>query len=320
MENASNVSSEEELLTLRNEGKISEDQYRELLGAVRKAPAKEVQVSPAETSESRSIRKRGRFAFILMLLGPVVSVACFLALQKLQMSAPQNASVRVDLWFLPGLALEIAAFVAGILAWPNTFGKATVITISVFAVFAVLLLPLSFLQTIQRERIQIGMAKVQRAQKRTAAGPQSSTKLRSYPLDDTERLITESGVVIDKVISSDGNGSLRIDATRRTTVRLFETGDVDVENARLIYQAKVRTENVQGRVYLEMWCHFAGKGDFFSRGLMNPLTGTTSWTTLETPFLLKEGENPDNVKLNLVVAGKGTVWIDDIQLLKGMLQ
>jgi len=51
-----------------------------------------------------------------------------------------------------------------------------------------------------------------------------------------------------------------------------------------------------------------------------PLTGTTDWTTEETPFFLRKGENPDNVKLNLVINGKGTAWIDDIRLLKGPLQ
>jgi len=69
-----------------------------------------------------------------------------------------------------------------------------------------------------------------------------------------------------------------------------------------------------------MWCHFLGRGEFFSRGLVTPLTGTTDWTTQEIPFLLKEGENPDNVKLNLVIDGKGTAWIDDIRLLKGLLR
>jgi hypothetical protein len=69
-----------------------------------------------------------------------------------------------------------------------------------------------------------------------------------------------------------------------------------------------------------MWCHFAEFGDAFSRGLMTPLTGTTEWTTEEIPFLLKKGENPDNVKLNLGITGKGTVWIDDIRLLKGPLK
>jgi hypothetical protein len=132
-------------------------------------------------------------------------------------------------------------------------------------------------------------------------------------------IITRSGVRIDRDNSSDGNGSLRITSVKPTVIRLFEIGDVDIENARLVYQARLRTAHVEGQVYLEMWCHFPGKGEFFSRGLQAPLTGTTEWTTKETPFFLKKGENPDNVKLNLVVNGKGTAWIDDIRLLKGPL-
>jgi hypothetical protein len=145
-------------------------------------------------------------------------------------------------------------------------------------------------------------------------------EIKKYPIDSLEGVITQSGVQFDKEVSSDGNGSLKITATEPTVVRLFELGDIDVENARLIYQAKVRTEGVEGQVYLEMWCHFPGKGEYFSRGLQTPLTGTTNWTTEETPFFLKKGENPDNVKLNLVINGKGTAWIDDIRVLKGPLQ
>ncbi len=145
-------------------------------------------------------------------------------------------------------------------------------------------------------------------------------ELKRFPIDNLEGIITQSGIQIDNAVSSDGNGSLRVTATKPIVVRLFEVGDIDIENARLIYQAKLRTEGVEGQVYLEMWCHFPGKGEFFSRGLQTPLTGTTDWTTEETPFFLKKGENPDNVKLNLVIDGQGTAWIDDIRLVKGLLR
>lgn len=145
-------------------------------------------------------------------------------------------------------------------------------------------------------------------------------ELKKLPVDSMEGIITQSGVEIDKAVSSDGNGSLKIIANEPTVVRLFEAGDIDVQNARLTYQAKIRTDNIDGKVYLEMWCNFPGKGEFFSRGLQTPLTGTTNWTTEETPFFLKKGENPDNIKLNLVIDGKGTAWIDDIRLMKGPLQ
>ena len=144
-------------------------------------------------------------------------------------------------------------------------------------------------------------------------------ELKKFPIDSLDGIITQSGVQFDKEVSSDGNGSLKITAPEPTVVRLFELGDIDVENARLIYQAKVRTEGVEGQVYLEMWCHFPGKGEYFSRGLQTPLASTTNWATEETPFFLKKGENPDNVKLNLVINGKGTAWIDDVRVLKGPL-
>lgn len=71
---------------------------------------------------------------------------------------------------------------------------------------------------------------------------------------------------------------------------------------------------------IEMWCCFAGKGEFFSRDLRSPLSETTDWSDEETPFFLQKGENPDNVKLNLVIDGTGTVWIDDLRLGKGALK
>ena len=154
----------------------------------------------------------------------------------------------------------------------------------------------------------------------TAAIGAEVTELKRYPLDSLDGVIAKSGVRLDQAVSSDGAGSLRATAGAPATVLLFETGDLDVENARLIYQARLRIEKLDGKAYLEMWCHFPGKGEFFSRGFHHALSGTTGWVSVEAYFFLKEGQNPDNVKLNLVVDGAGTAWIDDIRLLKGPLQ
>jgi hypothetical protein len=142
-------------------------------------------------------------------------------------------------------------------------------------------------------------------------------ELRHYPIDNLEGVIMAGCVEFDDSMPGDGGGSIRVATTEPTTFRLYETGDIDVEDARLIYQARLRTRGVEGRVYLEMYCHFPGAGDAFSRGLETPLTGNTDWVTEEIPFFLRKGENPDNIKLNLVIDGSGTAWIDDIRLLKG---
>lgn len=143
--------------------------------------------------------------------------------------------------------------------------------------------------------------------------------VRHYPLDDLNGVLTTSGASFDSTVSSDGAGSLKIVAEQPAVVRLFETGDIDIEDARLLYKARLKTEQVRGMVYLEMWCHFPGMGESFSRGLQSPLSGTTGWVTEEISFFLKKGENPDNVKLNLVIDGTGTVWIDAIEITRAPL-
>jgi hypothetical protein len=151
-----------------------------------------------------------------------------------------------------------------------------------------------------------------------------TTTLKIYPLDSMAGIISQTGdqlvLEIDPQVSADGNGSLRIVAADPATVRLYEAGDLDVEDARLTYRAKLRTEDVTGKVYLEMWCHFPEDGEFFSRGQAAALSGSNDWVTVETPFFLKTGQNPDQIKLNLVFEGTGTVWIDDIRLIRGPLQ
>jgi len=285
MESVSNISSEEELLELRNEGKISEDEYEELLKTLRKTAKADVD-SVAQV-QSEPVRTCGLAiaSLVFSLVGPIgciPAVICgHLALRKIEKGV-----------LFKGRGLALAGLIIGYI---------------VLGLSIVLIVPFLLLFAVRIESVQ-----------HTSAGVEV-TELRRFALDNTEGLITQSGVRIDEQISSDGNGSLRIEAMEPTTIRLFETGDIDIENTRLIYQAQLRTENVEGQVYLEMWCHFPGRGEFFSKGLMNPLSGTNDWTAAETPFFLKKGENPDNVKLNLVIDGKGTVWIDDIRLLKGVL-
>jgi len=281
MENIKSVTSEEELLHLRNEGKISENEYEQLLEAMRK-PTK-LDVGTALKEELKPVRTSGLAvaSLVFSLVGPLGSLPAIvcghLALRKIK----KEPSLR-------GYGLGLAGLIIGYAA----LGLFLVITIPI-------ILPWTLSRTVAPPQYTTQVLK--------------PTELKRFPLDDTEGIITQSGIQIDKQVSSDGNGSIRIEATEPTTIRLFETGDIDLEDSHLIYRARVRTKDLKGKAYLEMWCHFPGKGEFFSRYLP-PVTGTTSWTTQEITFGLRKDENPDNVKLNIVIDGKGTVWIDDIRL------
>lgn len=125
-----------------------------------------------------------------------------------------------------------------------------------------------------------------------------------------------AGVAFDLDVSSDGKGSLRADSAGQLLVPLFEITDVNSDNTALIYQASLQSDKLEGQAYLEMWVRLPGRGEFFSRGLDRPVTGTMSWVQTATPFFLQTGQKPDLIRLNLVVNGKGRVWIDDIRLLR----
>jgi hypothetical protein len=131
---------------------------------------------------------------------------------------------------------------------------------------------------------------------------------------DLSGVLTRSGVELDTMVTGDGNGSIRIRAEKPTTVRLFEVEGIDAEATRLVYRARLRSEGLQGQTYLEMWARFPGQGEFFSRALQSPLSGSTEWVSQETPFFLEKDQKPDLIKLNLVVDGRGTVWIDEVKL------
>jgi hypothetical protein len=126
-------------------------------------------------------------------------------------------------------------------------------------------------------------------------------------------------LIVDPTISKDciveGDSWLFI-CEQPQTVNLFEFDNPGIEQCILTYKARMRTEGLSGRTYLEMWCRFEGKGEYFSKGLHQTLTGTNDWATREIPFFLKKGQRPDAVKLNVVIEGKGKVWVRDIELLK----
>jgi len=135
MEGIANISSEEELLGLRREGKISETEYRELLGAMRKGPSSGTDAAPPESDEAASKRRLGKIAFVLMLVGivlPVMLVAIVLPVVCWLFSASEP---DIDVYCFALFAVfQVAAFVFGVSSWPDVYGKATVTVVALMGV------------------------------------------------------------------------------------------------------------------------------------------------------------------------------------------
>lgn len=136
-------------------------------------------------------------------------------------------------------------------------------------------------------------------------GPEQ--RLRVFSLD--EGTLSSGSVRIE-------NDSWRIDSNGNQTVRLFDLPSPDVEQCLLTYRAEIKSEGLNGRAFLEMWCRLPGRGEFFSKGFQQVVSGTTDWAVYEIPFYLGKNQRPDLIKLNLAVEGTGTLWLRAVEILK----
>jgi hypothetical protein len=147
-------------------------------------------------------------------------------------------------------------------------------------------------------------------------GPTLADDLKKLNLDDASTIGLR--IETDLSVKVEGRGSVRITTQWPTTVCLGEVAGLDIDNARLMYTAKVKSD-LDGVAFLEMWAHVGG-GQFFSRGMDSTVTGKAGWKSIQTPFLLQKGQKLNKITLNLVINGKGTVWIDDVVLSKEPLK
>lgn len=142
------------------------------------------------------------------------------------------------------------------------------------------------------------------------AGVARAAELKKLSLDDASAIGTT--IQTDMRVKSEGTGSIRITTRWPTTICLGEVEGLNVEAAKLVYRARVRSD-LDGTAFLELWAHVGG-GQYFSRGMNDVVSKKTDWKVIQTPFLFKKGQKPEKVTLNLVINGKGTVWVDDIVL------
>lgn len=150
-----------------------------------------------------------------------------------------------------------------------------------------------------------------RAQAQAAVGSRVGVVKAFSP--DRDKPLTQGIVTVDQ-------GGWRIEPTSPGTVRLFEIPGPTCESCRLVYRAKVKARNLSAPAFLEMWVRVPDKGQFFSRGLDQTVSGTVDWVSVEIPFFFQKGQQADLVKLNVAFQGDhGALWVKDVELVNAPL-
>ena len=96
---------------------------------------------------------------------------------------------------------------------------------------------------------------------------------------------------------------------------LFDVPLAGLEYCLVTFRFRIKTNQMAGAVYPEMWCRVPEKGQFFSRGIDRKIRGAVDWKQVEIPFFLGLDQRADLLHLNLVFEGRGTVRLKDIEVL-----
>jgi hypothetical protein len=137
-----------------------------------------------------------------------------------------------------------------------------------------------------------------------------------FPADSKDRVVGADMVTVDPAVSSDGKGSLKITVEQPTTVQLYEVPEPKAENADIFYKAKLKAQDFGGDAYLQMVIHYPSGGQAEVQNYDKAIGGTTGWTAMEAKANIRKGQRPDVVRLNVILNGGGTVWVDDVHLWK----
>jgi hypothetical protein len=105
----------------------------------------------------------------------------------------------------------------------------------------------------------------------------------------------------------------------RTTTTLLELKDPKLPSHRYMLTGRIKYDGVAGQGYIEMLNTFPNRGTFFTRtlaqgGPMGELTGSSDWRDLELPFMSEPGLLPEKIVVNVVLPGKGTVYLAPLKM------
>lgn len=151
-----------------------------------------------------------------------------------------------------------------------------------------------------------------------AGGPapaRSPVLIAHYPLS-AEAVPGGTDAAFDPEISQDGGGSLRAQTGEEGgRLRLYRLENLAPVEGSLLYTGFLKSQDLAGAAYFELWCHPQEGNPAFVRGVAGRVEGTSDWKPQEVSFSRPETcRDALSVELNVVIHGAGTVWIDNIRL------
>lgn len=169
-----------------------------------------------------------------------------------------------------------------------------------------------------------GSARSSAAADSASAAETSSAKARQAVKTDTQSGITlawiaEEGKDATAASAADGVRQIVTHAPAIVHLARVNASSPALDNVQLRYTAEINAAALDGEAHLEFHVLLAGgkTGYVFGRDTAEgAVTASGGWKTVAGSFALKPGDVPDQVKVMLVVDGKGSVLLRNLRLLR----
>lgn len=136
--------------------------------------------------------------------------------------------------------------------------------------------------------------------------------------DDTERILSSDLVTVDKASAAEGAGCLKMVVDQPTTLSLAEF-KFPGEGAKYTVQFKMRVKDFLGDAYGQMNVNYASGGKQEIKNYQNAIGATSDWVPMELSWVVQKGQKVDSLTLYAILGGSGTVWVDEIRLIRAPL-
>jgi hypothetical protein len=144
---------------------------------------------------------------------------------------------------------------------------------------------------------------------------------RDFKWDELQKQGRRSAGTVLPPAPGSSSHQLKVESRTPTpsTVTVLTIDKPSIAGPRYVLRGQVRYDNIEGSGYLELWNYFPNGGQYFSRtladqGPMGKLQGTSGWREFVLPFDATGAPPPTRLVMNVVLQGRGTVYLGPLQL------
>ncbi len=143
-------------------------------------------------------------------------------------------------------------------------------------------------------------------------------EVETFSCDTLDNLLTPQAVVVDKQGAAEGGGALKMVAEQPATIPLYDM-KFPGEGAKFTLRYKMKVKDFLGDAYGQMDVNFASGGKQEVKNYQTALGATSDWLDRELVYTVQKGQKVNSITFSAVLGGSGTVWVDDVHLIRAPL-